>query len=406
MSEEGVSGDGASGGGPSGVDVTRGVSGGDRVVRLFGIDVAVQRGWLLGLALITVALFMVGLPGRGEPRPALVAWGLAAVAGVFIFGSMLLHELAHAIVARRLGLAPRRVTLFVAVGGAATLERETTRPAQELIVAASGPLGSLVLAALFGGVAVGLEQVPGTPPVILDFFVLVAAMNGILGLLNLVPAFPLDGGRILRALLWRLGNDFLAATRAAANAGRAIGWMAIGAGLLITLRSEFVTGFTIAVIGWFLSRFATSAYRWAAIQRHVSGVSVGQVMERDVPTVRPNLTLDVFIDQYLMSGTGSAFAVASGEELIGTIDVDRARRTARHLWTEKRIADVMTPLPEVETAREDDPLWPAIERFERGRLHLMPVVDGRRLLGVLTRQGLLDVIRGRVHLAERLRRAE
>ena len=382
------------------------MTGGERVVRLFGVEVAVQRGWLVGLALITIALVMVGLPGRGEARPTVIAWGLASVAAVLIFGSMLLHELVHAIVARRLGLTPRRVALFGATGGAATLERDTARPSQELVVAASGPLASLVLAAVFAGAAVGLERTSDPPPVVLDFLVLVAAMNGVLGLVNLVPAFPLDGGRILRAVLWRLRGDFLAATRTAANAGRAIGWMAIGAGLFIALRNDIVSGFTVAVIGWFLSRFATSAYRWAAIQRHVSGVSVGQVMERDVPTVRPNLTLDVFIEQYLMSGTGSAFAVATGDELIGTIDVDRARRTPRKRWPEMRIADVMTPLPEVETAQEDDPLWPAIERFERGRLHVMPVVDGSRLLGVLTRQGLLDAIRGRVRLAERLGSAE
>jgi CBS-domain-containing membrane protein len=149
-----------------------------------------------------------------------------------------------------------------------------------------------------------------------------------------------------------------------------------------------------------LSRFASSAYRWAAIQRHVTGVSVGQVMERDVPTVRPSLTLDVFVEQYLLSGSGSAFAVAIGDELNGTIDVDRARRVPRDLWPTRRIADVMVPLPDVEIAHEDDPLWPAIERFERERLHLMPVVDGSRLLGVLTRQGILEAVRRRARLAE------
>lgn len=376
-------------------------------MRLLGVEVAVQRAWLVGFALITIALAMVGLPRMGDDWPAVLGWGLAAVAGALIFGSILVHELVHAVVAVRLGLAPRRVTLFVATGGAATLERDAARPSQELLVAASGPLASVALAVLFAAAAVGLERAVGDPPaVLLDLLLLVAAMNGVLGLLNLVPAFPLDGGRILRAILWHLRGDFLAATRTAANAGRAIGWMAIGAGLLIALRSDVVTGLTMVVIGWFLSRFATSAYRWAAIQRHVSGVSVGQVMERDAPTVRPSLTLDVFIEQYLMSGTGSAFAVAMGDELVGTIDVDRARRVSKGLWPNKRIAEVMIPLADVETAGQDDPLWPAIERFERGRLHLMPVVDGRRLLGVLTRQGLLDAIRGRVRLAERLGSAE
>jgi CBS domain-containing protein len=161
------------------------------------------------------------------------------------------------------------------------------------------------------------------------------------------------------------------------------------------------TGFAIALIGWFLSRFATTAYRWEAMRRTVDGVRVGEVMERDAPTVRPSLTLDVFVDQYLLSGSGSAFAVTDADALIGTIDVDRARRVPREQWPSRRIADVMTPIDDVRTAHEDDPLWPAIESFERERLHVMPVLEGGRLVGVLTRDGLLSVIRGRARLVTR-----
>lgn len=372
-----------------------------RLVRVLGVDVAVHPGWLLGFVFVTAALTLVGLPAGDVDAPVALAVGAAALAAGLFLGSILVHELAHAVVARRLGLTPPPVSLFLATGGATTLGRDTAQPAQEFAIAASGPLISLLLAGLFAAAAAGAEAANGNRALVLvNLLYLVAAMNAVLGLLNLVPAFPLDGARILRAALWRLRGDFLGATRTSANAGRAVGWMAIGAGALIALRSDPVSGFTVVAIGWFLSRFASSAYRWAAIQRHVSGLSVGQVMERDVPTVRPSLTLDVFVEQYLLSGSGSAFAVAVGDELSGTIDVDRARRVPRDLWPTRRIADVMIPLPEVEIAHEDDPLWPAIERFERERLHLMPVVDGRRLLGVLTRQGLLEAVRRRARLAE------
>ena len=371
-----------------------------RLVRVIGVDVAVHPGWLLGFGFVTAVLTLVGLPAGEADTPTALAVGAAALAAGLFVGSILAHELAHAVVVRRLGLTPPPVSLFLATGGTTTLGRDTANPSQEFVVAASGPLVSLLLAGLFAAAAVGVEASYGRPVLLLaNLLYLVAAMNAVLGLLNLVPAFPLDGARILRAAVWRLKGDFLGATRTAANAGRAVGWMAIGAGALIALRSDPVSGFTVVAIGWFLSRFASSAYRWAAIQRHVSGLSVGQVMERDVPTVRPSLTLDVFIEQYLLSGSGSAFAVAVGDELSGTIDVDRARRVPRDLWPTRRIADVMVPLPEVEIAHEDDPLWPAIERFERERLHLMPVVEGHRLLGVLTRQGLLEAVRRRVRLA-------
>jgi Zn-dependent protease len=370
-----------------------------RVVRILGIEVAVHPGWLVGFVLVTAALAFIGLPTGEEAWPAPLAWAFAALGAFLLFASVLVHELVHALTARRLGLPTRPVTLFAPAGGSAALEGGTVRAGQEFLVAASGPLVSVLLAGVFGAVAVGLE-LAGAAAALVNLSVLGAAMNGVLGALNLVPAFPLDGGRILRALLWRLGGDFLVATQRAANTGRAVGWMAVGAGLLVAWRSDVPTGLSLVLIGWFLSRFATTAYRWEAVRRTVDGISVGEVMERDAPTVRPTLTLDVFIEQYLLSGTGSAFAVTSGDELAGTIDVDRARRVPRDQWPSRRIADVMTPIGDVRTAREQDPLWPAIERFERERLHVMPVVDeGRRLVGVLTREGLLSVIRGRSRLA-------
>jgi Zn-dependent protease/predicted transcriptional regulator len=368
-----------------------------RIFRVGGAEVAAHPGWLVGFLLVTAALAFIGLPTGGEEAPVALTWAFAALGAVALFGSVLVHELTHALVARRLGLPTRPVTLFAPTGGAVAFEGETVRPGQEFLVAASGPFVSLVIGALFAAAALALELV-GAPEALVNLSALGAAVNGILGALNLVPALPLDGGRILRAVLWRVGGDFLVATHRAANTGRAVGWMAVGAGLLIAWRSDMATGFAVALIGWFLSRFATTAYRWEAMRRTVDGVRVGEVMERDAPTVWPNLTLDVFVEQYLLSGTGSAFAVISGDEPIGTIDVERARRVPRDQWPSRRIADVMTPISDVRTARQDDPLWSAIESFERERLHVMPVIEGGRLVGVLTRDGLLSVIRGRTRL--------
>lgn len=371
-----------------------------RVVRLLGIDVAVHPGWLLGFLVVTTVLAFFGLP-LGEQWPAPVAWAVAGAVAVLFLGSIVAHELTHALTARRLGLETGPLSLFL-TPGSSSLRSETQRPAHELAVAASGPLASLAIAGLFAVGAAALDRAVGPEfDAIVNLVLLVAALNVILGALNLVPAFPFDGGRILRAILWGLRGDFLAATRFAANAGRAIGWMAIGGGFLVALRDEPFNGLAVVIVGWFLTRFAGSTYRWAAIQRHLAGVSVGQVMERDQPSVPPGLTLDVFVEQYVATGTGAAFAVATGEELIGTIDVGDARRVPRAAWPTTRVAEAMVPLPDVETAGEDDPLWPAVERFERDRLAVMPVVEGRRLLGVLTRDGLMAAIRGRTRLAER-----
>lgn len=373
---------------------------GGRVVRLFGIEVTIHRGWLLGLVVATAVLALAGLPAGPEDRPAPLAWAEAALLGLSFIASLLLHDVAHVMVARRLGLRPRRVSLFAGAGGTGALDPETERPTDEVLVAAGGPAVSLAAGTLLAGSALAIAQAGGEgATVAANLFLLVGAMNGVLGGLNLVPAFPFDGGRILRAILWRSQGDFLAATRTAANTGRAIGFMGIGAGFLVVVGGDPFVGLTVVLVGWLLTRHAGISYRWAAIQRYVVGLSVGQVMDRQAPAVFPSLTLDVFVDQYLMSGSGSAFAVASGGELIGTIDVEHARRVPRGSWPTRRVADEMVLLPNVETAGEDDPLWPAIERFEREHLRVMPVVDGSRLLGVLTREGLLDTIRGRMRPA-------
>jgi Zn-dependent protease/CBS domain-containing protein len=372
-------------------------------VRMFGVDVVLHPGWLIALLFVTGVIALLGLPLGASEQPTLVTWLLALGGAAFFVASVFVHELAHVVTSERLGLHPRPLVLFLSQGSPASLEREAMQPSQELIVAASGPVVSIVAALVLAGAAVSLGGIGVVPTPIGSLVLLGAAMNGILGVINLVPAFPLDGGRILRAIAWQLRGDFLAATRTAAAAGRAVGWSAVGAGAVVALASDPVTGLSIIVVGWFLSRFATNAYRWAALQRTVTGVNVGQVMERDAPTVRPNLTLDVFIEQYLLTGTGSAFAVVNEDTLIGTIDVDRARRVPRSRWPKLRVADVMVPLADLEPAHEDDPLWGAIQRFERGRLLVLPVVDvvdGTRLIGVLTRDALLAAIRGRARLVE------
>jgi Zn-dependent protease len=372
-------------------------------VRVMDVDVVLHLGWLVALVLVTVVIALLGLPVGAAEQPPTVAWLLALGGSLLFVGSVAVHELAHSVASERLGLHPRPLTLFLAQGGPNSLEREASEPMQELVIAASGPLVSIALAFLLAGAALTLGGAEVPPSPLGSLALLGAAMNAILGFVNLVPAFPLDGARALRAIAWQVRGDFLAATRTAGAAGRVVGWIAIFGGAGFALVNDAVSGLSIVVIGWFLNRFATNAYRWAALQRTVTGVNVGQVMERDVPTVRPNLTLDVFIDQYLLSGSGSAFAVVNDDALIGTIDVDRARRVPKSRWPKLRVADVMVPLADLETAHEDDPLWGAIQRFERGRLHVLPVVDvvdGTRLIGVLTRDALLAAIRGRARLVE------
>jgi len=274
------------------------------------------------------------------------------------------------------------------------------RSAADTIGHLAGPAASLFLGGLLLGLARLLDEAgPGPAESVAGIAFWLGAINVLLGFFNLVPGFPMDGGRILRGLLWRLSADFVRATRIATLVGRAVAYVMIGAGFLIALNGDVVGGLWLAFVGWFLNTAAESSYRRVALERLVAGVRVGEVMERDAPTVHPNLTLDVFVDQYLVSGAATAYAVTIEGDLFGTIGLEQVRATPREDWPAARVTDVMTRLAEAPTATADEPLWDAIERFEEGRLQLLPVTDGRRLLGVVTRETLLRALRARAELS-------
>lgn len=368
------------------------------IARVLGVEIVVHPSWLIIFALVTASLAINQLPADHPAWPAPLLWTVAAAVAILFFASVVVHELAHVLVARRRGIVSRRVTLFI-FGGAATLERESDDPTDELLIALAGPAASLFLGGLLLGLARLLgEAGPGPAESVAGIAFWLGAINVLLGFFNLVPGFPMDGGRILRGLLWRLSADFVRATRIATLVGRAVAYVMIGAGFLIALNGDVVGGLWLAFVGWFLNTAAESSYRRVALERLVAGVRVGEVMERDAPTVHPNLTLDVFVDQYLVSGAATAYAVTIEGDLFGTIGLEQVRATPREDWPAARVTDVMTRLVEAPTATVDEPLWDAIERFEEGRLQLLPVTDGRRLLGVVTRETLLRALRARAEL--------
>lgn len=369
------------------------------VARILGVEIVIHPSWLIIFALVVTSLALNQLPNDHPSWPAPLHWAVAAVVAFCFFASVVVHEFAHVLVARGRGIVSRSVTLFI-FGGAATLERDSDEPNDELLVALAGPAASLALGGLLLGVAWLLDSPGGgAGEAIAGIAFWLGAINIMLGLFNLVPGFPMDGGRVLRALLWRIGGDFVRATRVAALAGRLVAYLMIGAGFLIALNGEVVSGLWLAFVGWFLNNAAEGSYRRVALERLVAGVRVGDVMERDAPTVHPNLTLDVLVDQYLVSGTASGYAVTVESDLFGTIGLEQVRATPREDWRTTRVTDVMTRLPDAPTAGVDEPLWEAIERFEEERLQLLPVTEGRRLLGVLTRETLLRAIRARAQLA-------
>lgn len=370
--------------------------------RLFGIRLRAHPSWFIVLALIIVSLAAIGVPGEEIASEQRWAIGLA-VAGSF-FLSVLVHELAHALVARRVGVPVEEVTLFI-FGGPPGVERDAPSPRAEAAIAAAGPALSLAIALVGLALWGVLEPIPGDAArVAAGVAWWVASSNLLLGVFNLVPGFPMDGGRLLRAVVWGITRDYMRATRVAALTGRAFGYGLIAAGVAWALAGEIILGIWLALIGWFLNQAAEGSYRRIEFGRLVEGISVRDVMEQDVAVVSPNLTLDTLVEQHLMSGRASLYPVTTDGELVGTVDLGQVGRVRRSDWPSTRVTDVMTRGEQMSTLTLPAPVMDAMTRFEETGAPAIPVVaeeNRRQLLGLVTRDGLIRALRTRAGLRRR-----
>lgn len=370
------------------------MKGGLRIGSIAGVKVTVHPSWILVFLLAVVWLGSVG-PSIGGLVGA-TRWIVAPVVALAFFASVLVHELAHAFVARRLGVNVQEVMLFI-FGGAARLEQEAPTPGKEALITLAGP----AVSALLGGALIALGTLAGgipndTATVFAVIAIWLGAINLFLAIFNLVPGFPMDGGRLLRAALWARQGDFRTATRSAARLGRYFSYVLLAIGAFLALTGEVVVGVWILVISWFLQRAADSSYRHAELAQLVEGVSVRDVMEREVAVVNPNLALDTFAQQYLASGERGLFPVSSAGELVGTIDLNQVRRVPRGSWPTTRVREVMSGLDAMFSLTEPQPVMDAVGRFQTTDAQAIPVVDPQdrgRLLGMVTRDGLVRALR-------------
>ncbi|HEY3072614.1 MAG TPA: site-2 protease family protein [Candidatus Limnocylindrales bacterium] len=368
------------------------------VARLFGFEIRIHLSWVLIVALVTI--IVVGQVEASAPSvPMPVRWIIGAIiSGAFLL-SVLAHELGHGLAARRRGLDVGPITLYF-FGGSASFQLESDRPRDEAIVAGAGPALSLALGIAFGVVALALNAT-GQPEIqaFAAIVLVAAALNFLLGLVNLVPAYPLDGGRVVRALVWARTGDERRGASVASRLGRIVGWMLIGGGIaLMVIDSSPIDGLMLALSGWFLGSASRGIERRLVVQDLLKGVRVEDVMEREYPSVAPNLTVDTFAERLLETGPGSAMPVLHDDRIVGLIGASELRRLRRGLWPTTRAEDVMVALPRLPLLAARDTLWSALDRLGRSGLDGLPVVDGGGLLGVVTRQTIAEAIQSRAKL--------
>ena len=364
------------------------------IARVFGIEIRVQLGWVIILALI--AVIAVGQLTAVDPElESAVSWVLGGLVAFGFFVSSVSHDLAHALVARRRGVEVQAIGVSF-FGGATPLDPTSPNPGDDAAIAASGPLTSIGIATLLFAVSVAVVALgDGFRPAAGVLSVLVL-LNLLLGIVNLVPAYPLDGGRIVRDLAWRRSGSERSGWRAASLSGRITGVIVIAIGIALLLPHGDVTGAMVALTGWFLILSANSVRDRVRLDDLVGGHLVSEAMEPTPSTVHPSLTVDTFAAQ-LLDGESpvTAVPVVQGDDVVGLLGVGQVRRLRPTAWASTRVEDVMAKPPRLTFLSPADPLKGALERIQRAGLDGLPVLDDGQLVGVLTRRGIGTFVQGR-----------
>lgn len=372
-----------------------------KLIRVFGIQLGLHYSWLIIALLVTLSLAAQFSAVNADWGTGVI-WTTAIITGLLFFTAIVLHELAHALVARLRGLPVRSITLF-ALGGVALIEKESGDAATEFWMGIAGPIMSAVIGILCLLAALALGWSPETQ-ILAPQTPLVAALvwlgyiNIALAVFNMLPGFPLDGGRVLRAILWWALDDVNRATRIASRVGQFTAIFFIVWGIYQFFAGGGFGGLWIAFIGWFLLNAAGSSYAQNEINENLRGVRVSDVMRHDCETVDADLNLRIFVNEYMLKTGRRCFFVMEGERFTGIVTPREVAEISPNEWTQKTVGEIMRPFDDLQKVKPETPLSEALEKMGRGDVNQLPVISNNRLAGVISRQHILETIRTRAEL--------
>ncbi len=367
-----------------------------RIARIFGISIEVDYTWFIIFFLVALALSTGLLRDRLPGLSMGARWLVAAVATLLFFGSVLVHELSHSVVALRNGLEITGITLFL-FGGVSRMANEPRSAKLELKMALAGPLSSLVLAALFLGLAYLMRSL-SFGQVYRTVFWWLGWVNGMLAMFNLLPGFPLDGGRILRAGIWQASSNLQEATRIAALFGQGLGAVMIVGGIMLFVGGAGLGGLWLALIGWFLIQAAQSSYQQLLLRQALSGVPVSRVMTSEVLWVPADTPLDRVVDEYVMAYNHPAFPVLDDGRPIGLLCLGDIRQVPRERWSQTAAGEVAPALDEGNTISPGADSWEALVRMASGNCGRLVVIEDGQLRGIVSRTDIMRMMRTRIEL--------
>jgi len=364
-----------------------------RLFRVGGIDVGIHPSWLIIFGLVTWSIATGFVPAALPAIQPPEAWAIGVAAALLLFASVLVHELAHSFVATRRGLPVHSITLFL-FGGVSNLTAESKNPGTEFQIAIVGPLSSLVIAAV--AYVIAIQPLDDRIAIV---FAYLAFVNFALAVFNLVPGFPLDGGRVLRSIVWSATNDLRRATEIASAAGQVVGWAMMLWGFWQVLSGNVFNGIWIAAIGWFLQNAAVASLQQTVLESRLRKLRVSDVIRPDPSGVSANTPLPELIARFMLPGARRAVAVVDDAGILaGIVTLSDVTRVVPEERGRYRVADVMTGRDRLATVTPSTPLRAAIDALGSGDFEQVPVVDGPRFVALLTRADVMREIQMRDEL--------
>ena len=361
--------------------------------RILGIPVGVHYSWFIVFVLVTMSLvaqFAVAHPdwSLGEQ------YGVGLATSLLFFVSVILHELGHSVVALRKGIPVRSITLFV-FGGVAQIEREPSRPRDEFHIAVAGPAVSLLLAGLFYALSLEVKAVSEPLGALTGWL---GQINFILAAFNLIPGFPLDGGRIFRAVMWKYTGSFDRGTRIASTAGQGIAYLFILGGVWVAFSENFVSGLWLGFIGWFLLNAAQATVSQLDLRRVLAGLRAGDVMTRDCLVMPSDASVAELVEEQLLRTGRRCALVAADDRLVGLVTIHQIRQVPRDRWPHTRLSSIAIPAAELHAVSPEMELADALALMDDYRINQVPVVLNGRIIGLLSREQMMHILRTRLEL--------
>jgi Zn-dependent protease/CBS domain-containing protein len=361
--------------------------------RVFGIPLRLHYTWFIIFAWITFLLVY----DAGQTYPIEQRIILGILTSLLFFASIITHELAHSILAIRNNIPVKEITLFV-FGGVSQITKEATTPRAELLIAIVGPLTSLALAGIFYGLHLLLA---GTQQILAASLMWwLAWINVILAIFNLIPGFPLDGGRIFRALVWQRTRDYHRATRIATKVGQGIAYafMAVGIASIFGIFAPFLSwfnGLLLIFIGWFLRDAARASYQQVLLHDALTGITARQVTDYDCPLIPPHLNLMDLAQQYILPTGRSCFLISWGAELEGMVTMQQIKKVPRSRWAITTVQDIMTPAGKLKVAYADQDILSVLQEMNGENANHIPVMEGGKVIGIINREDIARFLRTR-----------